>query len=93
MKRYPNTVPAFTRDIVGHLTPDHTYLVLLNMIKSEIESEDLDSLLAKWLARNFRRRGYGGMLEILRKHHKHWERVREIKGFRTEIIQDFERKG
>ncbi len=92
IKHCPQTIPSFVAALV-RLSDDHSYFVAKNIVSRGIKSDDLDQWLATWLSDNFRRKGYGGMLQTLQKKPSAWARLLKSGKVSKAIINDFNNWG
>jgi hypothetical protein len=93
MRRFPDTIAAFALDVVDRLAPEHVYHILWNVITRRLEVDYLDEMIARWLVDNYYRRGYGGMLNALRKNPDYWERLLALGILPRRIVEDFSARG
>jgi hypothetical protein len=93
MKRFPDTIAAFALDVVAGLNPEHVYQILRNAVTRHLEVDYLDGMIAQWLMDNYRRRGYGGMLDALRTNTSFWERLLILGMLPKKIVADFNGPG
>jgi hypothetical protein len=89
MKRFPDTIAAFALDMVPRLDSGYVYHILRNVITRGLEDDYLDEMIAQWLVDNYRRRGYGGMLDALHKNRAFWKRLLMLRELPKRIRDDF----
>jgi hypothetical protein len=89
MKRFPVTIATFALNVVDSLEPDYVYHILRNVITRRMDVDYLDEMIAQWLTNNYRRRGYGGMLDALQKNPAFWDRLLAINMVPKKVVEDF----
>jgi predicted Zn-dependent protease len=89
MKRFPDTISGIVLDALKQLSPSHVYHILRSSIARRLEVDYVDQMIRQWLIDNFRRPGYGSMLDALRKNPSHWMRLQALGTIPSRIMHDF----
>jgi hypothetical protein len=88
MNHFPDTFSDFALNAVKLLAPIHIYQILLNVITRQIENDYLDEMIAQWLIDNYRRQGYGSMLDALSKATVLGDRLLSLSLLPPKVIED-----
>ena len=86
----PKAIPAFVAHVIPNVHPRYLSSLFVNIIERGVESDELDALIARWLAGKFRRRGSGDVLAALQADRRRWQRVAATGLLPQAILDDFD---
>ncbi|MBI2421336.1 MAG: hypothetical protein HYV27_00805 [Candidatus Hydrogenedentes bacterium] len=72
------------------LMSEYEQRILCKLILLKQSTDAFDEWVATWLVRNYRRPGYGGVLQAIRNRPALWGRLIELNALNSEIIWDYE---